>query len=165
MKTRIVLLFLLFSAFSLVSYAQQKARVIVYEDLENYFNAENDTLYVINFWATWCRPCVAELPFFDDVAKKHKDDPVQILLVSLDFVEEVEGKVADYIKRRKPKSPILVLDEPNANKWIDKVAMEWTGAIPATVFVNKAQNIREFHEGDYSKEELFEKVETLIHRP
>lgn len=139
--------------------------VIHFPDLENWFNAENDTLYVINFWATWCRPCVAELPFFDDVAAEHKDEPVQVLLISLDFADEVDGKVAQYIERRDPKSPILVLDEPNANKWIDKVAVEWTGAIPATVFVNKKHQIREFHEGDYTREELFDKVETLIHRP
>ena len=145
--------------------AQQRAEVIHFEDLENYFNREDDTLYVINFWATWCRPCVAELPFFDIVAQEHSEDPVQVLLVSLDFAEEVDGKVASYIERRNPQSPILVLDEPNANKWIDKVAEEWTGAIPATIFVNKKQSIREFHEGDYTQEELSEKVESLIHNP
>lgn len=165
MKTRIAILFLLFIGFSQGAMTQQRARIINYDDVEAYFNKENDTLYVINFWATWCRPCVAELPFFDDVAKKHQDDPVQVLLISLDFAEEIDGKVADYIARRKPQSPILILDEPNANAWIDKVAEEWTGAIPATIFVNKKHQIREFHEGDYTKKELLEKVETLIHRP
>ncbi len=165
MKTRFTLFILLLVSFSQLTLAQQEVKIIKYADLESYFNQENDTLYVINFWATWCRPCVAELPFFDDVAAKHAEDPVQVLLISLDFADEIDGRVADYIDRRNPQSPILILDEPNANSWIDKVAEEWTGAIPATVFVNKKQGIREFHEGDYTQEELFEKVETLIHRP
>ena len=165
MKTRSLFIIFLFLALVQVLPAQQTPRLIHFDELETYFNKEDDTLYVINFWATWCRPCVAELPFFDIVAEEHKDDPVQVLLISLDFAEELDGKVAAYIERRQPQSPILVLDEMNPNDWIDKVAVEWTGAIPATIFVNKKQGIREFHEGDYTQEELNEKVESLIHRP
>ncbi len=151
--------------FGQISVAQPLIRVIKFPDLESYFDRENDTLYVINFWATWCRPCVAELPFFDDAAEKYAEDQVQVLLVSLDFVDEIDGRVAEYIARREPQSPILLLDELNANSWIDKVAAEWTGAIPATIFVNKKQGIREFHQGDYTRQELFKKLEELIHKP
>lgn len=164
MKYSLTLILLCMSLFVGSLSAQQTAKVIHFEDLENWFQKDDDTLYVINFWATWCRPCVAELPFFDDLKKEYKDSPVQVLLVSLDFVEDMESRVEPFIKRKKPKSPIFLLDEAKPNQWIGKVDETWTGAIPATIFVNHKREIREFHEGDFTKEELFEKVESLTHR-
>lgn len=132
------------------------------EDLEAIFQEEGETLYVINFWATWCRPCVAELPFFDEVQEKYADQNVKVLLVSLDFADDMDSRVMPFLERRGPSSEVLLLDEVNANTWIDRVASEWSGAIPATIFIHKSKEIREFHEGDFSQEELFSKVETLI---
>jgi len=144
--------------------AQQTVQVIHMDDLESWFQKDDDVLYVINFWATWCRPCVAELPYFDDLGKHYKDKPVQVLLVSLDFVDDLESRVQPFLKKKKPKSAVYLLDEDKPNQWIGKVDETWSGAIPATIFVNKKQDIRVFHEGDFTKEELFEKVESLMHR-
>jgi len=94
----------------------------------------NDTTYVINFWATWCKPCVEELPSFDSLFALKSKDPVKIILVSLDFSEELDKKVKPFLKHYKIKNECVLLDEVNGNDFINKVSPAWGGAIPATLF-------------------------------
>ncbi|MEM1000351.1 MAG: TlpA disulfide reductase family protein [Bacteroidota bacterium] len=141
---------------------QPQVEVIQYPQLESWFNAENDTLYVINFWATWCRPCVAEMPYFEQLQAEMVDQKVKVQFVSLDFVQDLESRLLPFLERRPVKSSVYLLDEPKYNTWIDQVAKAWSGAIPATVFVQKSRGVREFHEGDYTFATLKEKVESLM---
>lgn len=156
------LLFSLFLAFSAQLIQAQKPAVIHFADLEARLAQDNDTLYVVNFWATWCRPCVAEMPFFDAAQKDYGDDKVKILFVSLDFAEDIDTRLVPFLERKAPQSEVVLLDEPKYNTWIDKVAEEWSGAIPATIFVKQTRNIRTFHEGDYTQETLNAQIESLI---
>ena len=144
------------------SLVAQSPSVIYFEELTERIEVKSDTLYVVNFWATWCRPCVAELPYFDAAQAAYADRKVKVLLVSLDFKEDLDTKVVPFLKRRPAQSEVLLLDEPKYHTWMDKVADEWTGAIPATVFVKKSADIRVFHEGDFTQEALFEEIESLI---
>ncbi len=95
---------------------------------------QKDTLYVINFWATWCKPCVKGLPSFDSLHVLTKNSPVKVILVSLDFSEEAEKKVKPYLLDHGISAECILLDEVNGNNFISKVSSEWTGAIPATLF-------------------------------
>src|ERR1043165_4592291 len=78
-----------------ISRAQQ-VEVIRLPDLEKIISGppeQNDTTYVLNFWATWCKPCVEELPGFDSLLVLESKNPVKIILVSLDFKEDLEKRV------------------------------------------------------------------------
>ena len=92
-----------------------KPVVMEFSELEPYLHRQNDTTYVINFWATWCRPCVKELPYFEQVTEKYKEQKVKVILVSLDFAEEIETKLIPFIKRKDLKSKIIVLDRETFN--------------------------------------------------
>jgi len=92
-----------------------------------------DTIYVVNFWATWCKPCVKELPAFDSLGASSAP-AVKVLLVSLDFKEELEKKVNPFLKKNKVKTTCVLLDEVNGNDFINKISPRWSGAIPATLF-------------------------------
>lgn len=106
-----------------------------FEALEPLFHQKNDTTYVINFWATWCKPCVEELPYFEDLHKNYKDRKVRVILVSLDFPRQIEQKVLPFVEKHKLQSDVVVLAENGAN-FIDKVDPSWSGAIPVTVIYN-----------------------------
>lgn len=111
---------------------QKVSAVYKTEDLLKRLN-NKDTTYVVNFWATWCKPCVQELPAFDSLAAANKN--VKVLLVCLDFKEELDKKVNPFLLKRKIKSECVLLDEVNGNEYINKISESWSGAIPATVFV------------------------------
>ena len=103
-----------------------------FADMQKIFRYRNDTTYVINFWATWCKPCVEELPFFEDLHEKFPNEKLKVILVSLDFPNKLEEKLVPFINENKLKSDVVVLLDGDYNNWIDQVNSDWDGAIPVT---------------------------------
>ncbi|ALM21900.1 thioredoxin [Nonlabens sp. MIC269] len=119
-------------------------QVIQREGFINIINEPSEKIQVINFWATWCAPCVEELPYFEKVNSKYDD--VDVVLISLDDVEKVTSTVNPFLKEKEIKSSVYLLDDPYAAEWIPIVDDHWDGAIPVTLikkgkekyFINKA---------------------------
>jgi thiol-disulfide isomerase/thioredoxin len=146
----------------------QEIRRIKATDLETII-AESKTPLVINMWATWCKPCLAELPHFLEEVKKNNmaagaGDSVNLLLVSLDFKEAFPREIATVAKKRKLEAPIAWLDETNADYFCPKLDPKWSGAIPATLFINNKSGYRNFIEGEISHEQLKEIMAILLKR-
>ncbi|RZJ65713.1 MAG: redoxin domain-containing protein [Flavobacterium sp.] len=131
-----------------------------YETFKALLEKNNDSTYVVNFWATWCAPCIAELPNFEKLNAQYKDKKVSVLLVSLDFKKQVEKSLIPFIKRRNLKSKVVFLSDPDMNSWISKVNPDWTGAIPATVIYKGNQ--RKFYEQSFTYEQLETEVKPFI---
>lgn len=99
-----------------------------------------DTLYVVNFWASWCKPCVQELPALDSLNAQSQNTATKVLLVCLDFSEELNTKVIPFLKKKNIQSECVLLDEVNGNDYINKISTVWSGAIPATFFKYGTKN-------------------------
>lgn len=121
---------------------------------------DNDSVYVINFWATWCAPCVRELPAFEELNETYGEKKVKVILVSLDNPDVIDDRVIPFMERMDLQSEVVLLDDPNSNRWIPLVSEEWSGAIPATVIYSSSH--RSFHEREFKFEELEELVLPLI---
>lgn len=119
----------------------------------------SDTLYIVNFWATWCKPCVEELPGFDSLFAETSKTKIKILLVNIDFKEELDKKVKPFLLKHATKAECILLDEVNGNDFIDKISPSWSGAIPATLFKKGTQS--RFSEKKLRLEELKELIATL----
>ena len=130
-------------------------------DLENYIS-KSDTPVVITFWATYCIPCIKEIPYFQEVVKKHKDKGVKLLLVSLDFKEGYPTKIRSFANKRKFTSPIVWLDETNADYFCPKVDSAWSGVMPATLFINNKKGHRSFFEEEMPKEKFEAEVKKML---
>lgn len=120
----------------------------------------NDTLYVVNFWATWCKPCVAELPYFEQAGEKYKTQKIKVLLVSLDFLRDKQ-KVVQFVNNRTMNSEVVLLNAGNPNIWIDKLETQWGGAIPATIFYRNGEKLF-FREGEFEQTELDSLIQTKL---
>lgn len=142
MKQLLTLTFLLI----LLSASSQTVQVLKIEDLEKRVKNDSDTTYVVNFWATWCAPCVKELPDFDSLNNAYSKQKLKVLLVSLDFKEDLTNKVIPFIKNKKVISEVVILDEVNGNYFIPKVSSEWSGALPATWIFNQKKAVDRFFE-------------------
>ncbi len=139
----------------LLIYAQNKAQIIKLPQLQELIEAKTDHIKVINFWATWCAPCVKEMPLFEELNATRSD--VKVTLVSMDLdLDPNPEKVYRFIDRRKIKSQVVILNEQNPNAWIDQIDKSWSGALPATIIINGTTGKRKFverelHEGDLEK--------------
>ncbi|QDO94561.1 TlpA family protein disulfide reductase [Formosa sediminum] len=125
--------------------AQTTAKTIPvynFDEIEPLLYTDSDTIHIVNFWAMWCAPCVKELPIIKDYEAQHPN--VKVLLVSMDFPENITSELLPFLNEKKITSKVVMLDDPDANTWIDKIDPNWSGAIPFTIIFNK--NKRTFHE-------------------
>ncbi|MBK6838896.1 MAG: TlpA family protein disulfide reductase [Bacteroidetes bacterium] len=83
-----------------LSVNSQSVRLLSSTELLSEVNKQNDTLYVLNFWATWCKPCIEELPWFETAGKNYKDNTVKILLINLDFNSKVNNQVIPFVRKK-----------------------------------------------------------------
>ena len=130
----------------------QNATIVKFESLQKILDTKADQIQVINFWATWCAPCVKELPLLEKLGAKD-DLNIKITLINLDYADKVD-KVNSFIKRKGLQSEVLLLDEIDYNSWIDKVDKSWSGAIPATLILNPITGKRKFVEKELQEGEL-----------
>lgn len=157
MKNLFYLIFLLL--FSNIIVAQKVAVYDNYAALEKEVLSDKNTIYVVNFWATWCAPCVKELPHFEKLNSENKS--VKVVLVSLDFKNQYETKLLPFLRSRRISSEVVLLTDKDYNTWLPTVDKEWSGSIPATLIIKNGKKV--FAEKMFSSyEELSEYVNTNI---
>jgi thiol-disulfide isomerase/thioredoxin len=128
-----------------------------YQELHPLLNQKGNKTYVVNFWATWCAPCIKELPYFEEL---NNNKNIEVILVSLDFPKHKEKRLLPFIKKRQLSSRVILLDDDNENFWINEINTTWSGALPATLIYT--QNRRGFYEQSFTKEELFQEVKSYF---
>lgn len=138
-------------------------KTVRFADLEAVMKKNDDKLYVVNFWATWCRPCVMELPEFMEVNDAYRNNPhFKMILVSLDLAKEAETGVRTFLEKRKMDVDVYLLDDnKRMNEWIPAIDKNWSGAIPATVFYRNGKKV-EFIENKMQKSELEQLIKKYL---
>lgn len=138
----------------------QEIPQIKIKDLEKIMSLK-EPVQVINFWATWCAPCIKELPQFEKLNTENKS--VSVTLVSLDFeLDPDPAKVTRFVARKKLQSKVVILAEKDANSWIDKIDADWGGSLPATLIINGKTGKRKFIEKELKEGELDGIIQEMI---
>jgi thiol-disulfide isomerase/thioredoxin len=153
----LLILFLLTLSFAV----NAQVKLVSLNELDKRLAKGKDTTYVLNFWATWCGPCVGELPQFENLKKEYFKKPVKVILVSMDFKSKLKSNVIPFVKKQKLKSEVYVINEPNMQAFIDNVDKKWSGALPATLIV--INNRRTFFEKEFTGTELEDLVKNIVH--
>lgn len=134
--------------------------VVDFEGFYNRIDLSSNTTYVVNFWATWCSPCVKELPYFENINKEYSKRDVKVILVSLDFPSKISEKLIPFLETYNIQSEVVLLDDPNINDWVPKVSEDWEGGIPATLIVNK--HSYNFYPNPFIKDDLVKEINKFI---
>lgn len=138
----------------------QKAQPIDLAQFESLLNSTTtEKVEVINFWATWCMPCVEELPAFEKLRENYNED-VEIILISLDDEDKIDQLVNPFLEKNNIQSTVKLMTHPYAAEWIPQVDAHWDGAIPVTLIKHK--NIKRFYNQDFTYNELVEEVEKFL---
>ena len=140
----------------------QQVAVIKYPELEKRLSRTTDTTYVVNFWATWCAPCVKELPAFEQLRTTYATKKVKVLLVSLDYASQLDKKVKPFVKQHSLQSEVVILNETDPNTWLDKVDPKWSGALPFTLIINNKIKKRVTFEKELSAVKLKAAIQSFF---
>jgi thiol-disulfide isomerase/thioredoxin len=117
---------------------------------------------LINFWATWCAPCVAEFPEFVMIDKNYRSKGVRMVSISTDEKSDIEGAVIPFLKKQKAEFESFVSDADDPQELIDVVDKNWSGALPATFVFDKQGKLIFTKYGIIDREELLKTLENAL---
>lgn len=120
----------------------QMVKKISIDELDTYIKSAQKPM-VINFWATFCRPCIEELPYFLEAQQQYPQ--VELVMVSLDLPGYFPEKVESFLRAKNFLGPTQVwLNETNADNFCPRIDPAWDGAIPVTLWINPSKSYRKF---------------------
>ena len=125
---------LLFFIFVQSTVAQEVLVFDTFVDFEKSILKNDENVFVINFWATWCAPCVKELPYFQQLHLDNKK--VKVILVSLDSKSDIDRKLKPFLLKKKLTAQVVALTDKDYNSWLEKIDKDWSGSIPATLLLS-----------------------------
>jgi thiol-disulfide isomerase/thioredoxin len=157
MKTFLLFAFLFFA---IIVHSQQVRSVRITE-LEKTIKQSKAPL-IVNFWATFCVPCLQEIPYFQEIVNQYKSNDVSLVFVSLDMKEAYPVKVNNMARKLNLTYPVVWLNETNADYFCPRIDTSWTGGMPSSLFVNNATGYHKFFEEPLSKEKLEKEIQVML---
>ena len=177
MKNIYILLFALFVVVSCKTEKKEKVDVVPekkskekvekneiatynYESLKPLLEKNDDKTYVVNFWATWCAPCIKEMPYFEQIIEENADKKIKLVFVSMDFLKDLEDRVVPFVREKGIIAECVLLDEKELTmtEWINRLSKDWEGEIPATLMIKGSAGIKEF----YAREFTFNQLQAIV---
>lgn len=131
------------------------------QDLDAYIRQPGSKVRIVNIWATFCKPCIEEIPGFMRVHEELKAQ-TELLLVSVDLKQMYPNKLEKFVSKRGYSVPVVWLNETNADYFCPFVDPNWSGSIPATLIVNPSTGYRKFFEAEMTEQELKREVQAVL---
>jgi thiol-disulfide isomerase/thioredoxin len=138
--------------------SDDSVKVIEMAGVQELIRQHRGEVLVINVWATWCVPCVEEIP---DLTTLSKESHVRVVGISIDDPEDVTSKVIPFLKRHAVPYPVFVKAAGNDEAFINALNKEWTGAVPVTFVYDSAGKQRTMLVGKQSYAAFHKAVESL----
>ena len=131
------------------------------KDIQQLVKLSGEKVRIINFWATWCSPCIKEMPYFEKINENKEAD---VFLISMDYdLDPNPEKVNRFIARKNLKSKVLYVTEGNPKAWFGKIDKSWQGNLPVTLIINPTTGKRKFIQQELQQGDLEKFIQEVIH--
>jgi len=147
-------------AFCHISFSQDIRKMKIGE-LNRFIDSVHSPL-IVNFWASWCKPCVHEIPWFEKCVNEYKEKGIVLVLVSLDFGRDFPTGISNFAKQQGYTSRIIFLDEKNADYFCPLIDKSWDGSIPVSLFVNSNKKYKRFYNQQLPEPQLRIAINELV---
>lgn len=132
------------------------------ESVGQYLSKKNDTLYVTNFFATWCGPCMREIPHFKNKMEELKDKPVKFTFINLDDKSEWGSSVKKFAQENNLAGNIILLDGQKLDQaFFTSNFKQWNGGSIPFTYLRKGDKTDEYL-GMMTEEVLNSKINTFL---
>lgn len=129
---------------SVPNYNEEVEIIKDFSTLQNRLDSDTSKIWVVNFWATSCPPCIKEMPHFIALQEKYDHDELKVLLISLDQAKSHDKRVIPFIKKHNITPEVMHLVDENYSAWTDKIDTSWYGALPATLILKGSKRKYKF---------------------
>jgi thiol-disulfide isomerase/thioredoxin len=109
---------------------------------------------LVNFWATWCAPCVKEIPEIVKLQEKYKERGLRVIVVSLDEPAELESNVRPFVAKRFPGLGSYLCNESDQDKFASVIDQTWNGILPTNFLIDRIGKLRATLTGGKNYEEF-----------
>jgi thiol-disulfide isomerase/thioredoxin len=141
---------------------QPKVGTLKPADFGKFRDSAKGKVLVINFWATWCGPCVAEFPELVALDAKYRDKGMKLVGITADEAEDVQPKVIPFIKKHQVKFDIIRQDTDDPEEMMSQIIKDWNGVIPATFVYDKNGNLAYTRLGIIDRDLLVAEIEKAL---
>lgn len=143
--------------------ATETVPAVTAEQIRALVDERKGDVVVVNFWASWCPPCLREFPAIIDVYEEYRDRGLEMFAVSMNAPEEMED-IQEFLETYDPPFPIYLAAEQDETFYED-VLEQWFGEMPMTLVFNPAGERVLAHRKELTYEELASEVEALLPSP
>ena len=136
--------------------------LVTLQEVQKALEKNKGKVSIVNLWATWCPPCVAEIPHLSEFYREMDPEKVAFTAISLDDPQSAEKVVPLFQQKKKVPFDILVLKEPDIDALGKLLNKQLSGSIPNTLVYNSQGKLVKFWEGGISKSDLEGVVKPLL---
>jgi len=156
----LALLLVLFASPAIIAEEAAEVKAVDADQIKALIAEQQGKVVVLNFWATWCPPCIKEFPDLIKLYDTYESKGLQVIAVSMNEPEEVE-EIAEFMGEHKPRFPVYRAASTEEEFYAD-FDEKWWGEMPMTMVYDKAGNVVKMHKKPLTYEEFERDVKALI---
>ena len=134
-------------------------------EIQDLVRRQSGRVVLLNFWATWCPPCLAEFPEIVALERAHRDRGLTVISVSADSPGRVESDLLPFLEKHPSDFPIYVMQTDDVDAFMHRIDPEWNGTIPTTFFFDRRGNVAFKRFEAMSREKLEQALDYLFAEP
>ncbi|HLB31448.1 MAG TPA: redoxin family protein [Gammaproteobacteria bacterium] len=130
------------------------------DEIKSIISENKGKVVVLNFWATWCPPCIKEFPDIIKLYDQYESKGLQVIAISMNEPDELED-IAEFLGKHNPRFPVYRAASTE-EEFYSEFEEQWWGEMPMTMIYDKAGNVAMMHKKALSFEEFEQDVSSLL---